>query len=298
VPGGPRRHAVWVTGTPEWFETFLDLHAVSRVEDLWDVLVSWHGIRSSTQWHEAYALFRRFHAEEPAGAVVTAALLCTDTRWRKASHHLVERIAGSGRLTGAAQQQLAEWFVAPSFDVEVGVEVREPDRPESPTAERAGGGEERRRRMTVAVAEVHAVERPIWPPLRRWAAAHLVADDPNRWRGLLVDAAAMPSRDAAALAAGIMDAAEHIPPSERSEVVAAGLGSGSGVVRLAALPALAALEGPEAALARAAADSSVKVRAWTPVPPPAGSGHLDVAVTADEGTVPPRSTARGQASLF
>jgi hypothetical protein len=60
---------------PGWLDTFHhDLHAASSVEELWGVLLSWHGIRSSTQWEEPYALFRRFHAEEPSGAVLTAAL--------------------------------------------------------------------------------------------------------------------------------------------------------------------------------------------------------------------------------
>jgi hypothetical protein len=100
--------------------------------------------------------------------------------------------------------------------------------------------------------------------LRRWAAAHLVRQDPSRWRKLLDLATGLSSGDAAALVAGIMDAAEHIAHGERTLAVAAGLDSGSGVVRLAALPALAALEGTQAALTRAATDPSARVRAWTP----------------------------------
>lgn len=56
----------------------------------------------------------------------------------------------------------------------------------------------------------------------------------------------------------------HLPSAERAEAVAAGLASGSGIVRLAALPALAEIEGMDHALARAANDPSAKVRAWTP----------------------------------
>jgi hypothetical protein len=92
--------------------------------------------------------------------------------------------------------------------------------------------------------EVVVVSRDVWPPLRRWAAARLVRRDPDRWRGLLDAAEVLSSRDAAALTAGIMDAAEHIPNDDRAVAVAVGLDSGSGIVRLAALPAFAVLEGP------------------------------------------------------
>jgi hypothetical protein len=46
--------------------------------------------------------------------------------------------------------------------------------------------------------------------------------------------------------------------------VSIGLASGSGIVRLAALPFLATLEGVDAALTRARSDASAKVRASTP----------------------------------
>jgi hypothetical protein len=62
--------------------------------------------------------------------------------------------------------------------------------------------------------------------------------------------------------AGVMDAADSIPEVERSAAIEVGLTSGSGIVRLAALPALAELEGPDAAKRRATTDPSEKVRAW------------------------------------
>jgi hypothetical protein len=232
---------------PTWLETFEDLHRASTVAELWSVLLSWHGMRSSTQWEEPYVLFRRFHAAEPEGAIVTAALLCTDHRWRKAIHHLIVRIVESGVLTRADEQQIAEWFVAgDGFAVEAEVFDRQQL---SGTCDEHG---------------VVVVKRPVWPPLRRWAAARLIVGDPSRWRSLLDAVAMMPARDAAALTAGIMDAAAYIPREEGPTAVAIGLDSGSGIVRLAALPGLAALEGNDAALARAAVDPSAHVRAWRP----------------------------------
>jgi hypothetical protein len=274
---------------PRWADTTHDLHAASSVEELWGVLLSWHGIRSSTQWEEAYVLFRRFHAEEPAGAVITVALLCTDHRWRRASHHLIARIVASGLLAAADELQLAEWFTAPTLGV--GLEVAE-NASLDEIADLSAG------LVMVPVGDpgVTVVERSIWPPLRRWAAARLVAQDPKCWRSLLDAASALPARDGAALAAGVMDATTHLPSAERAEAVDAGLASGSGVVRLAALPALAAIEGTGYALARVATDPSAKVRAWTPTVQATPDTEP---ATAPGATVDRRDTQKpGQASLF
>jgi len=86
------------------------------------------------------------------------------------------------------------------------------------------------------------------------------------WSDLVDIAAELPSRDAAMILAGVMDAADTIPEIDRAKVIEIGLASGSGTVRLAALPALAALEGPEVARERSAADASAKVRAWAATP--------------------------------
>jgi hypothetical protein len=274
---------------PGWLDTFHDLHAASSVEELWGVLLSWHGIRSSTQWEEPYVLFRRFHAEEPSGAVITAALLCTDHRWRKASHHLIARIIDSGLLAAADEVQLAEWFTAPVLGVEL-------EAAENASVDEVADLSASLVMVPVGDPSVSVVERSIWPPLRRWAAARLVAQDPKCWRSLLDTALALPARDGAALAAGVMDATTHLPSAERAEAVAAGLASGSGIVRLAALPALAEIEGMDHALARAATDPSAKVRAWTPtVQVTPGSDPA----TTPGATVDPRGTQEpGQDRLF
>jgi hypothetical protein len=210
---------------------------------------------------------------------VTAALLCTDYRWRRASHHLIARLTESGALSDSDEHQLAEWFVAPDglpIDIDRG------------DANHSGAAGERTDRVVAT--------RPIWPPLRRWAAARLVAAEPDRWRRLLELSAAMDSRDGAALAAGIMDAAAHVPPPERSDVLEAGLCSGSGMVRLAALPAFAELAGPAAAMARAAADLSSKVRAWTPKTAQLGEPQP---TTPDDSTAGSRDgRPDGQGRLF
>ena len=104
----------------------------------------------------------------------------------------------------------------------------------------------------------------MWPPLRRWAARHQLQRSRLLWRELLELAEALPSRDGAAVAAGVMDSANHIPTVDQQAAIALGLASGSGIVRLAGLHAFAMLEGVDAALAHARSDASAKVRAWTP----------------------------------
>jgi hypothetical protein len=250
---GGRWHAGPVVGrssaiTPSWWQTFEALHSAVTVDELWAVLLAWHGIRSSTMWEEPFAVFMRFHRNDPTDAVVTAALLLTDHRWRTASHHLVQQIGDAGVLTEDDLEALADAFLAQRFDIEV-VHARR-------RATRRG-----RRSNDPPVS---TVSRPIWPPARRWAAGQVVRRHPARWRELLLCAEELPAGDGAAVAAGVMDSAGHIPAAEARQAVVAGLNAGSGTVRLAALPALAALDGAHAALARARSDASAKVRGWSP----------------------------------
>ena len=105
--------------TPTWLATFEALHSATTARELWAVLLSWHGIRPSTVWEEPFGLFMRFHRHDSADAIVTAALLCTDHRWRTASHHLVHRIGDASVLTARDVETLAEQFLTDTFDVEV-----------------------------------------------------------------------------------------------------------------------------------------------------------------------------------
>lgn len=257
---------------PSWQQTMIDLHEAQTPEELWIVLLVPHGIRSSSVWEEPYLLFRRFHLEDPSDAATTALLLCTDYRWRKATHHLVHELADSGLLDEHALDQLAEWFTAADLGVWVPrhlfaevpvVFASSPADGETLTVElppprRTPTGSGRRRDVDLV-----RVSRSVWPPLRRWAATRHVRSELTSWRDLIDAATRLPSRDAAMIVAGVMDAVDTIAETERAAAIEMGLTSGSGVVRLAALPAFAALEGLEVARARAATDPSEKVRAWT-----------------------------------
>jgi hypothetical protein len=93
---------------PSWIETFEDLQSASTVEELWGVLLVWHGIRSSSVWDEPYLLFIRFHRHDSTNADVTAALLCSDHRWRKAAHHLIDRLTSSDVLDDDQLDRIAD----------------------------------------------------------------------------------------------------------------------------------------------------------------------------------------------
>ena len=260
--------------TSSWVETFVDLHSAATVEQLWSVLLGWHGIRGSAAWDEPYLLFRKFHRDEPTDAEVTAALLCTDHRWRNASHRLIDHLAEPGLLSAAQLDMLADWFTRDAFEIEVATEARV-------------------RRMGPGDKTISTSRRPIWPPLRRWAARHQVERRPERWRDVIEGGSTLPSRDSTAIVAGVMDAAEHVAPSHLPTLVSIGTGHGSGVVRLAALPVLAKTEGLDAAMAQARSDRSAKVRAWKPQPPRTPQRDDDVPSEAESS--PPSD---GRPTLF
>ena len=270
--------------TPTWVETFQELHSATTAPELWGVLVSWHGIRSSSAWEEPFVLLTRFHRDDAADAVITGALLCTDHRWGKVSHHLIQHICDSGVLAAPQIDELAEWFLVETFEIAIMSAPGDVSRGRSTPDVGTPGAD-----MTSVVC------RSVWPPLRRWAARHQLQRSPRLWRELVELAEALPSRDGAAVAAGVMDASSHIPTVDQPAAIALGLASGSGIVRLAALHGLAMLEGVDVALSHARSDASAKVRAWTPriasdPSPPAN---------ACPSTAPgPRGEHRDQISLF
>lgn len=135
---------------PSWQDTLLALHRAGTLEELWGVLVSPHGIRSSSEWDEPLFLFRRFHGAESDNhpdndadkALISAALICTDQRWRKAVCRLILHLADSEIFSEHDLDRLAETFLQSQFTIEVN--------------------------------ERNVQHRQIWPPLRRWAAAQQV----------------------------------------------------------------------------------------------------------------------------
>lgn len=154
------------------------LWTAASADALHRVLVLHPYARESADAFEPIALLTKHHATEPATSVATATLLLTDRRWRGGVGQLVRGITDSGlrtpeQLDGLALAFLAAdryvywpvpdaWFTAESVALVVSDDVGE-DADE-------------------AVSEGPAVAaRDVAPPLRRWAAARLVAREPAAW---------------------------------------------------------------------------------------------------------------------
>ncbi len=105
-------------------------------------------------------------------------------------------------------------------------------------------------------------DRDIAPPLRRWAAARVLHNNPRTLDKLCARAAELHPIDGGAVASGVLDAVDVLDASGARLAIALGLGWPRGSVRLLALDVLAAID-PEDASRRAAADPDRKVRAWS-----------------------------------
>ena len=91
-----------------------DLAAIcgaSQPEQLWRHLVGHPTLRAHFNDFDAVVAFRRLHADRATGAERTAALLCTDPRWRRVTATLIVRIEGSGLVTAAQLDALANEFL-------------------------------------------------------------------------------------------------------------------------------------------------------------------------------------------
>ena len=256
--------------TPNWVETFHDLQSASTVEGLWGVLVAWHGIRE----------FIRVGRAVPAVHAIPPSRLDERRRDGSVAVHRLPMAQRDPPPHRSPRRRPASSTTNDSTRSPTGSAARRARSPSRP-------------RMPSAQIGAATVRRPIWPPLRRWAARHQVERHPERWRAVIDASATLPSRDAAATVAGVMDAADHVPPDQRATLAEIGLDHGSGTVRLAALPILASTSGADAAIAAAQRDPSAKVRAWKPAPSAAAQNPVV--------TDPPSGAAEpsiSQASLF
>ena len=219
-------------------EALEELAAAEDSDELCRLLLrSPWGWGSSTRQGEAVHLLRAVHGRGTLPGSFAALLLCTCRRWSRVTAKLIAAIEDSGMLTGAELDELAESLLSDEVDGET--MTRDERRPE--------------------------------PPLRRWAAARALRDDPARLDDLLHSADILPPRHRDALLHGLLDAADHLEPGRRRLLVRRGLRSGIARVRRAALDLLCELDGPEAARRRARCDADRTVRDWHP---PGASGTL------------------------
>jgi hypothetical protein len=237
----------------------VSLWTAASADALHRVLVLHPSGRESADAFEPIALLTKHHDTEPGTSVATATLLLTDRRWRRGVGQLVRGIAESGLLTpeqldGLALAFLADryvywpvpdaWFPAESVALVVGDDVGE-DADE------------------VAVSEGPAVAaRDIAPPLRRWAAARLVAKESASWPRLLATAQDLDARHGAAVVAGMFDSIGLMPADAQAWLVTKGTTWPHQSVRRAALEVVAARDGAHVASQLAQADPNAKIRAW------------------------------------
>lgn len=216
--------------------------------------------RESSDAFEPIALLTKHHATEPGTSVATATLLLTDRRWRGGVGQLVRGIADSGLLTPEQLDAMAlaflaadryvywpvpdAWFTAESVALVIRDDVGE-------------NADE------VAVSEGPAVAvRDVAPPLRRWAAARLVAREPAAWPRVLARAQDLDARHGAAVVAGMFESIGLMPAAAQAWLVTKGTTWPHQSVRRAALEVVAARDGADVAFQLAHADPNAKIRDW------------------------------------
>lgn len=240
---------------------------------LWRYLVANTHLRAIPNTFEATVAFQTLHEHHPSGALQTAQLLCTDLRWRRVTTPLITYMEESGILDDVALDELADSFLWQ-------------DRLAWPVPRqwlRDGTVHLGRAGRKVAASNV-VVERLIPPPLRRWAAARIVAHGPDRGAEVLARVEGLDARSGGAAVAGMLDAAEAWPTEERLIVIELGCCWPSGSVRLRALKLLADTDRSGAA-ERAMDDPSATVRRWAQR---LGSRAVRVDQSAAEGAPPLR----------
>lgn len=215
-------------------------------------------------------LLRQVAETEPEGAFTTALLLLTDRRWRKGLSQLVRRIEDSGCIDADDLDDLAESFLAAEkvlywvvpdgwFGDEEIIATDFGD----PVGDADGGGEAAGADESVDEGGV-CVAREVHPPLRRWAAARLVARDLAEAETLIERTGAVDPRAGAAIMAGLIDVIDRADGTMRDRLIDAAVGWPDHGVRRAGIELAAARDGAIAAYDLAARDPNARIRDWGP----------------------------------
>jgi hypothetical protein len=249
----------------KWLDDDPALEELAQVDDADELcrrlLESAWGWGSSSRYAEAVELLGRVHRTGTLPEAFLALLLCTCRRWGRVTAKLIVAIEGSGLLSDADLDELAESLLSEEVVIEHPLTWVSPqwlgvDLSDGTT-------------QTVAVDEdtMAQTERRPEPPLRRWAATRALRNDPGRLDELLTTAEALPPRHRDALLHGLLDAAAAVEEGDRGRLVRRGLRCGTARVRRAALDRLCELHGPGVARRRASSDADRTVRAWQPPTP-------------------------------
>ena len=106
------------------------------------------------------------------------------------------------------------------------------------------------------------VRRDLPPPLRRWAAARMVRQEPSSWGAVFARTRQLDPRSSAAIMSGLLDVVDVIPMPAQDLLIRAGLDSSDYAVRRVGLGLVAVRGGSAAAYARAIRDPNARIRAW------------------------------------
>lgn len=241
----------------------LALGRAPTADALHRVLVLSRPVRQSTDTMEPLWLLRRIAETEPDEVFTTAFLLLTDHRWRKGVSQLVRRIDESGCVDADDLDELAEAFLAADQDLywvvpedwfgdeEILVEVDHDAVHRGDDHEPDDG-------------EGACVARQVHPPLRRWAAARLVADDPTAVGAVFERTGAVDARSAAAIMAGLLDVIVRVDAASRDRLIDAAIEWPEHGVRRAGIELVASRDGAIVAHELAARDTNARIREWAP----------------------------------
>lgn len=235
-----------------------ELAAARDSDELCRLLVQspW-GWGSSTRHGEAVSLLRGLRGGTLPGSLV-ALLLCTCRRWDRVTAKLIAAVEECGVLSGPDLDELAESLLSDEVVAVFPLAWISGQWLELGTADGTT------RAVQVSDEAVARDERRVEPPLRRWAAARVLRNDPARLEELLACADGMAPRHRDALLHGLLDAADGLDADQCRQLVGRALRSGIARVRRAALDRLCELDGPGAALRHARSDTDRTVRAWRP----------------------------------
>ncbi len=192
-----------------------------------------------------------------------AMLVCTCDRWGRVTAKLIAAVEGSGILTGADLDELAESFLGEEVLIEYPFLWAYPRGLDLGSSDQAVPG------FVVDEDTMAQTRRRPEPPLRRWAAARALRSDPGRLDDLLASTGSLPPRHRDAALQGLLDAADALEEGDCRRLARRGLRCSVGSVRRSALDRLCELDRLDAALRRARADANRAVRAWRPTTPAA-----------------------------
>lgn len=280
------------------FAEFADLWGADTADALHRVLVLHPLFRSTADAFEPFQLLTKHHEGEPETSTVTALLLLTDRRWSNGVSRLVHKIAESGMISEDDLALLANLFVDADDYLYwelpeawlgdgdwVDIDIRDPFADAAEAGSDPGAGAE----AAADEDQPTVAARPVYPPLRRWAATYLVGQDTSRWGALLSIARRRRGAAGAAIMRGLLDAVGHLPDRAQKLVVDTGTAWPKADVRKQALQLLADRGDRPAAYDIAEHDTSAAVRRWAPslLEPLPGS---DTAPDHDQ----PRASPQGQ----